>query len=565
MESLNDLKSWPFVEARRLIKHTEDKDEVVFATGYGPSGPPHIGTFGEVARTTMVMNAFRQLSDKPMRLIVFSDDMDALRSIPDNIMNPNNILDDYIGVSLSSVPDTYGEYDGELVEPCHDSYSEHNNAALREFLDYHGFEYEFMSSTECYKSGMFNETLKLVALRATEVKDIVTKDYGIKGGNRKESYCPFIYVDPESNQQTFEMYDWSVCTFNTDAPLMLHFFTDPVDSHLGDSRVAKMESLFNGNMKCQWKVDWPMRWIALGVDYEMHGKDLIGSAQVGRRICKLLGKKAPLNYMYELFLDEEGSKISKSKGNGLELQEWMHFSTPEVVSYYMFQNPRKSRKLHFGVIPQMTDDYLKMLDKYNTAPSMDNPVWHVHKGDVPETGSPVMFSMLLNLVGITNTEDPEMLLKFVQNYVPDASFEKYPMLRDLIGKALNYYEMKVLPLKNYRAPTEMERVALISLHGSLRLLQEQHNAMLEHMQTNNAKVKEVEGFGGEQAILEESITSIVYDIGKQFFGEEKDSLRNYFKMVYEVIMGQTSGPRLPVFIMMLGINEFARLLKEKIK
>lgn len=551
---MNDLKSWPFVEARKVLEHTKDKDIAVFATGYGPSGSPHIGTFGEVARTTMVMNAFRQLTDKPMKLIVFSDDMDALRAVPDNVHNPDNILDDYIDVPLSMIPDTYGR---------HDSYSAHNNAELCRFLDIYEFDYEFMSSSVCYKSGIFNETLALIADNIDDIKEIVTKDYGVRGGNRKETYCPFLPII--DGRVVHDVYDYHVMRFNDGNPQMLHFFNEALEGSAKDSnRQAKMVGLYNGNCKLQWKVDWPMRWIALGIDYEMHGKDLIGSAQVGQRICKLLGKKAPINYMYELFLDENNEKISKSKGNGLDLHAWSHYTMRSALSYYMFQNPRKSRKLHFGVIPQMTDDYLKMLDKYHTTPDMDNPVWHIHNGDVPETGSPVSFSMLLNLVSITNTEDPTLMWEFVRNYV-DATPEMYPMLDTLIRCAIGYYTDKVLPFKVYRDPEVMEAGTLMHLQASLFGIQSMHKAMLENMKENPDKLEEVNESGGEQVVLEEAITNAVYNVGKMYYGEEKDSLRNFFRMVYEVILGQTSGPRLPVFIMLLGIDKFVSIIEEKTK
>ena len=541
-----EQKSWPFIEAKKILEHTKEKDIVTFATGYGPSGPPHIGTFGEVARTTMVINAFRQLSDKPVRLIVFSDDMDALRKVPENVPN-RDMLEEHINEPLSSIPNPF--------DTEHESYAAHNNAMLCQFLDQYGFEYEFMSSTDCYKNGIFNETLSLIAEHLDEIKEIVTHDFGIKGGNRKETYCPFLPI--VNGKVIQEVYDWRVCQLPYDyKPWMLHFFTEPSTPE----RTAVMKSFHNGECKLQWKVDWAMRWIALGIDYEMHGKDLISSAQVGQKICRLLKRQAPINFMYELFLDEEGEKISKSRGNGLELNEWLRYSTPETVQYYMFQNPRKSRRLHFDIIPQMTDDYIKMIDKYNESPDMDNPVWHVHNGNVPTTGSPIPFSMLLNLASITNTTDSRLLWEFVRNYVPEATAEKYPMLDGLIKHAISYYEDKVFPFKNYRTPTEQERVALISLHGSLRLAKGQHDAMIEHMITNAVETEEM-----NQIVLEESITSVIYEVGKQYYGEEKNSLREFFKMIYEVVMGQSSGPRLPVFVMLLGIEKFLIILKEKLR
>lgn len=520
----DDLKSWPFVEARKVAEHTKDKEFATFATGYGPSGLPHIGTFGEVIRTTMVVNAYRKLTGKPARLIVFSDDMDALRKVPDNVPN-RDMLEKYLNHSLSSVPNPF--------DTKEDSFSAHNNAQLRAFLDSRGFSYEFISSTECYKSGMFNDVLKVIADNALGIKEIVTKDYGIQGGNRKDTYCPFIPVG-EGGKQFFELTNWSI---DSDYNIVCDEFTLPI---------------YDGNVKCQWKVDWPMRWIKFGVDYEMHGKDLIGSAQVGQRICKALGHRAPINYMYELFLDENGEKISKSKGNGLDFNDWVLYSSPATIAYYMFQNPRKARKLHFGVIPQMTDDYLKWLDTYNDSPSMDNPVWHVHGDNVPEEGSPVSFSMLLNLISITNTSDPVLAWDFVRNYAPNATPERYPMLDILIHRAINYYENKVLPFKNYRSPDENEKNTLISLHASLRLFQKEHEAFVEFIQDDC-----------DETEIEPGLTSVIYEVGKHHYGEK--GLRDFFQMIYEVIMGQSSGPRLPVFVMLLGIDEFLAILKEKIK
>lgn len=547
--------SWVWQQAQTLADRTQHKDVVVFECGIGPSGTVHVGNLAEVIRTQMVRNAFEHLTGKQTRLIIFSDDMDGLRRVPSNIPN-QDMMKQYIGYSLSSIPCPYEltEIDGYTIN----SFSDYNNAMFRSFLDLHGFDYEFMTASECYKNGMFNDTLNLIAKNASAIKDIATHDYGIKGGNRKDSYCPFLPIIDGKVYQ--DVYDWHINPDGKPTPFFRWFENEHDINTPFDDRKMHVTHYHDGNVKNTWKIEWAARWILFGVDYEQFGKDLNGSATVGKRICKLLDKPAPLTYEVELFLNEDGTKMSKSKSISLDLHDWMHYSTPETVAYYMFQNPRKSRKLHFGVIPQMTDDYLKMLNKYSTTPSMDNPVWHVHNGDVPTTGSPVAFSMLLNLVSITDTQDPEMVLKFVQNYAPDASFEKYPMLKKLIAGALNYYEMEVLPHKVYRAPTDDERVALISLHGSLRLLQKEHEAVVEHMIANGEVTDE-----DRPAMLEVAITSLVYEVGKEHFGVEKDSLRNYFKCVYEVVMGQTSGPRLPVFIMMLGIDEFLKILKEKIK
>ncbi|NJO63349.1 MAG: hypothetical protein HC836_35590 [Richelia sp. RM2_1_2] len=319
--------SWPFLEARALLEHTEHKNEVVFGCGYGPSGLPHIGTFSEVARTTMVRNAFKSMSDKPTRLIVFSDDMDALRKVPENVPNKSE-LEKYIGVPLSSVPDPFG---------CCLSFAHHNNGMLRQFLDHNDFDYEFMSSTACYQSGLFNETLHLISKKLPEIKRIITQGYK---ADRVRSYCPFLPIHRGLTYQN--VYDWTIYSDGLPDPFLYWFKNERTPGQI-DDRQDVVTPIFNGNVKCQWKLDWPMRWIALGIDYEMHGKDLIDSSQIGHKICKLLGFRPPINFMYELFLDENGEKISKSRGNGLDITEWWKYSTNEILSFYMFANPRRSR------------------------------------------------------------------------------------------------------------------------------------------------------------------------------------------------------------------------------
>jgi lysyl-tRNA synthetase class 1 len=505
-----NLKSWPFLEAHRILKQVGDKETIILETGYGPSGPPHIGTFAEVARTTMVMNALRQLTSKPIKLIVFSDDMDGLRKVPENVPN-QEMLGCFINHPLTSVPDPF---------EVHESFAHSNNAQLRSFLDQYGFEYEFRSSTEQYKSGVFNDTLMLIADYANEIKDIVTRGYKQE---RRDSYCPFLPI--EDGVVHTEVYRWR-----------------KVSSYLLEWRDADgnehLTSMLDGHCKLQWKVDWPMRWLALGVDYEMHGKDLIDSAQIGQRICKLLGRHGPINFMYELFLDENGEKISKSRGNGLDIAEWWNYSSREALSYYMFQNPRKARKLHFDIIPQSTDEYIKSLNRYHTEPDMDNVVWHIHGGDVPHNSSPIAFSMLLNLVSITNTDDTNLIWKYIRNYMPNVTPEDYPILDSLVISAVNYYKHRVLPFKNYREPTNWERHALAMLKNAIREID------------SNSET------------IEEDLTTAIYEIGKKSYGNDK--LRDFFQMVYEVLMGQSSGPRLPIFVMLYGIENTAKAIEEKI-
>ena len=412
-------KAWPFDQARALLNRlirtrldtSEERDlaavliadgkieeavrtlpallkPVVFETGYGPSGLPHIGTFGEVSRTTMVRAAFRALTENaiPTRLVCFSDDMDGLRKVPDNIEN-KAVLQEDLHKPLTVVRDPFGLYP---------SFGEHNNARLRAFLDGSGFEYEFLSSTQCYRSGMFDETLLRALARYGDIQKVMLPTLGEE---RRASYSPFLPISPKTGKVL------QVPTLERHVDRGTIVFADE-DGTLTEVPVT------GGAVKMQWKPDWAMRWAAMGVDYEMSGKDLIDSVKVSNQICKILGGVPPEGFNYELFLDEEGQKISKSKGNGLTMEDWLRYGTPESLSYYMFQSPKSAKRLFFDVIPKATDEYLQQLDAYqgqDEAKQIDNPVWHVHTGRPPQSGSPVSFSLLLNLVSAANASDKAIL------------------------------------------------------------------------------------------------------------------------------------------------------------
>lgn len=541
---MNKQNSWPFVEARKVLKKTQDKEVVVFECGFGPSGLPHIGTFSEVIRTVMIMNAFRQLSDKTTKLICFSDDKDALRSVPENVPN-QEILEKHLGYSLTDIPNPYDftEYDGYPAT----SFAGQNNARLRSFLDQYGFDYEFKSATDAYGSGEFNTVLMQVAQNVDKITRIVTSTMKEE---RRKTYCPFMPI--VNGKVIQDVYDWKIVPGVMNGGYMdLCYYTKP---DTDPTRVLHTAILYNGECKLQWYVDWAMRWCALDVDYEMHGKDLLTSAQLSDKIARVMGYEPPLHMMYELFLDEEGKKISKSKGNGMELDNWWHYSTKESLSYYMFQNPRKARKLHFDVLPQATEDYLKSLGKYNKEADLDNPVWHIHNGEVPEQGLPIPFSMLLNLVSIINTEEQSIIIEYIKNYRPGIDLGDYPLLRKFIAVALNYYADRVLPFKEYREPDVIERTVLFDLAINIKSAINQYKAAKE----NGVDFSQ---YGGEQRVLEETITIAIYDVGKDNYG--KENLREFFGMVYEVIMGQKSGPRLPVFVMIYGPENMVKILKEK--
>ncbi|MEH0198307.1 lysine--tRNA ligase [Caulobacter sp. CCNWLY153] len=488
---------------------------VIFETGYGPSGLPHLGTFGEVARTTMVRQAFRALVDDhiPTRLIAFSDDMDGLRKVPDNIENKQPLIED-LGKPLTVVRDPFG---------THDSFGAHNNARLRAFLDGFGFEYEFVSSTECYKGGLFDEALLTALARFDAIQKVMLPTLGEE---RRATYSPFLPVSPTTGKVL------QVPTLERNVEKGTIVFEDEDGS--------KVEvPVTGGHVKMQWKPDWAMRWTALGVDYEMSGKDLIDSVKASSAICKALGGVPPEGFNYELFLDENNQKISKSKGNGLSMEDWLRYGAPESLSYYMFQSPKSAKKLYFDVIPKATDEYLQQLDAFGRqepAKQLDNPVWHIHAGKPPEQGSPVSFSLMLNLVSAADASTKEILWGFLSRYIPGASAETQPLLDRLAGYAINYYEDFVKPTKTFRAPTDVERAAILDLLAKLKAMPA----------------------GTQDAEL---IQNEVFEVGK---AHGFDPLRAWFQALYEVLLGQSQGPRFGSFAAIFGIDRTIALIEEKL-
>ena len=538
-----DAKSWPFEQARNLLAHVLKKrlndaertaakllidagkaDEalaafpalqkpVILETGYGPSGLPHMGTFGEVARTTMVRDAFRALTGDhwPTRLIAFSDDMDGLRKVPEGIPHPEMLAED-LHKPLTVVRDPFG---------THDSFGAHNNARLRAFLDGFGFEYEFLSSTEQYKSGRFDATLLTLLERFDAVQAIMLPTLGPE---RRETYSPFLPVSPVTGHVL------QVPTLARDVAAGTITFDDPA----GDRTTVPVTG---GHVKLQWKPDWAMRWTALDVDYEMSGKDLIESVRESSRVCRVLGGTPPEGFNYELFLDVEGKKISKSKGNGLTMDEWLRYGTPESLSWYMFQSPKSAKSLHFNVIPRAIDDYLAAIEAYKTqepAKRIDNAVWSIHAGAPPEHTSPVSFALLLNLVSVANATDKYSLWAYLVKYLPEASPQSEPLLDRLMDHALNYYEDFVRPSKVYRLPTEQETEAFLDLAARLRLL----------------PVGTTDG---------EAVQAEVYAVGKEHSFEP---LRAWFAALYEVLLGASQGPRFGSFAVIYGVSQTADLLED---
>ena len=542
-----EARSWPFEQARNLLAHVLKKrlpeaeraearslidagkaDEalarfealrrpVVLETGYGPSGLPHMGTFGEVARTTMVRNAFRALTGDhwPTRLIAFSDDMDGLRKVPEGIPNPEMLRED-LHKPLTQVRDPFG---------THDSFAAHNNARLRAFLDGFGFDYEFMSSTETYRSGRFDGALLTLLERFDAVQAIMLPTLGEE---RRATYSPFLPISPVTGHVL------QVPTLERNVEKGTIVFVDPAKSEDGGRTEVPVTG---GHVKLQWKPDWAMRWTALDVDYEMSGKDLIESVRESSKVCRALGGTPPEGFNYELFLDIEGRKISKSKGNGLTMDDWLRYGTPESLSWYMFQSPKSAKSLHFNVIPRATDDYLSFIESYKTqepAKRIDNAVWSIHAGSPPDHASPVSFALLLNLVGVANATDKAALWAYFARYLPDATPETEPLLDRLMGYALNYYEDFVKPTKTYRAPDEKEKAALLDLADRLEAL----------------PADTTDG---------ETIQNEVYAVGKAHGFEP---LRAWFGALYEVLLGASQGPRFGSFAAIYGLAQTVRLIRD---
>jgi len=505
--------SWAFVEAKKLVdryaKGAPEKGYVLFETGYGPSGLPHLGTFGEVARTSMVRHAFSLLSDIPTRLIAFSDDMDGLRKVPDNVPN-QELLTKNLYKPLTVVPDPFG---------THNSFGEHNNARLQAFLDQFGFEYEFRSSTECYKSGLFDETLLLVLKNYDAVINVILPTLGPE---RRATYSPFLPICPRTGVVLQE----PIVSRDEDAGTVT--YKDPETGELVTVPVT------GGHCKLQWKVDWAMRWHALDVDYEMAGKDLIDSVTLSSKIVRILGKRPPEGFNYELFLDQEGKKISKSKGNGITIEEWLKYASPESLSLYMYQNPKKAKRLHFDVIPKAVDEYFTFLSKYaEQEPKQQyaNPVWHIHAGHPPSEGLPLTFGILLNLAAVVNADEPTVLWGFISRYAAGATPEKNPELDKLVGYAISYYQDFVRPSKQYRLPSDKERPALEQLANDLKALEADAEAA--------------------------DIQTLVFQVGKD---NGFENLREWFQALYETLLGQSQGPRMGSFIALYGVQETIALI-----
>jgi lysyl-tRNA synthetase, class I len=526
-------KVWPFEEARKLVKRYEKSglpDVVLFETGYGPSGLPHIGTFGEVARTSMVRHAFRVLTGDrvPTKLICFSDDMDGLRKVPDNVPN-KEMMATFLGKPLSRVPDPFSD--------AHPSFAAANNARLRSFLDRFGFDYEFASATDYYTSGRFDEALLRMLAVYDDVMAIILPTLGEE---RRATYSPFLPICPRTGVVL------QVPMVDRDVAAGTVTYLDP---ETGEHVVTPVTG---GNVKCQWKADWALRWFALGVDYEMAGKDLIDSVTLSSKICKALGGTPPEGFNYELFLDDKGQKISKSKGNGLTIDEWLAYAPSESLSLYMFQKPKTAKRLHFDVIPRAVDEYYQFLSAYEKQDwptRLSNPVWHMHDGEPPAIDLPVPFALLLNLVSASNAHDNAVLWGFISRYAPGVTAETHPELDRLVGYAIRYFDDFVKPAKRFRAPDAVEREALAALSEKLGTLPAD----------------------ADGAVIQDAALDVARAIERYQDHAKKSPSGGpgvsiaFFQMIYEVLLGQERGPRFGSFAALYGIAETRALIDDALE
>ena len=515
--NIDKTNAWPFVEAKKILrerkKFIDQKGKIVLQTGYGPSGLPHIGTFGEVARTAMLVNALNHITDLPKEIITFSDDMDGLRKIPDNVPNKDQLVQS-LHKPLTNVPDPFGKFK---------SFGEHNNEMLKNFLNKFNFNYTFKSSTELYKSGFFNSTLQLILENYQGIMDIIIPTIGKE---RQKTYSPFLPICPE----TGVVLEIPVLEINKENSKIIF-----------DNNGKKLEqTILDGNCKLQWKVDWAMRWYALDVDFEMYGKDLIESAILSTKIIKLLGKNNPSGFAYELFLDEKGEKISKSKGNGITIDEWLEYASPESLSLFMYQNPKRAKKLYREIVPKAVDEYLEFIEKSKTQNELQllmNPVWHVHNGKMPKEEMVMSFSMLLNLVETSNANSKDLLWKFVKKYKINILEKNYPIFDKLVGYAIKYFNDVIKQNKKYKKPNEIEKKAL--------------EALIKVLENCNDQMQP------------EEIQTKIYSVGKE--NGYSENLRDWFKLIYEVVFGDENGPRMGFFISFFGVNETKQLIKNKIE
>ncbi len=512
-------KAWPFVEAYRILDRiggkVPEKGYVLFETGYGPSGLPHIGTFGEVVRTCFVKHAFEVIAPNiATKLVCVSDDIDGLRKVPDNVPNQEMVREN-LGRPLTSVPDPFG---------THDSYGAHMNARLQAFLDSFGFDYEFISATEKYKSGAFDETMLAVLDKYEELMALMLPTLG---DDRKKTYSPFMPIDPESGK----VIDKGVIGIDKDSSSVIY------EDENGDEKEIKVTG---GNCKLQWKIDFGARWKSLDVNYEIYGKDHQPNERIYRSVCKILGGIPPVNYVYEMFLSDTGEKISKSKGNGISVEDWLKYAPSESMSLFMYQKPKTAKRLYFDVIPKAMDEYLAFVDAYHKeqdeAKKIENPVYHIHGGNVPKVDFDLSFSLLLNLACACNPDNEDVLWGYISQHKKGLSKETSPLLNKMIVCAINYYDDFIKATKKFRSASDEERLALKELAEKL-----------------SGMVDEKDGA---------ALQKVIYEVGRNHGYEQK--MRDWFCALYQILLGQDKGPRMGPFVALYGVSSMINLINSKV-
>ena len=507
-------QEWPFIEAQRIIDRLGKigKTSVTAETGYGPSGLPHIGTFGEVARTSFVLQALKTLAPRiDSRIIAFSDDMDGLREVPRNLPNAE-MLKEHLGKPLTSIPDPFGK---------EKSFAHYMNHRLREFLDSFGFEYTFASSTEQYASGVFDEGLRRVMAHYEPISELFKATIAEE---KRAAWSPFFPVCENcgrvySTRVTALDRDNFTVSYACDAPLSGKY---AACGHIGTA------SILSGGCKLGWKVDWALRWYSLGIDYEMHGEDLLESARLSSKIVKIIGGEPPELFKYELFLDEKGKKISKKIGNGISIEQWLRFAPVDSLLYIMYMKPQQAKKMGLTILPEIVDQYLELVAGYDGAE--DSPVPFITRlskgGHADKLGSQkiVTYSLIIELILALNHDDPRMVRDYLLKYQPDIA-GNVAYYESLIVNALAYYREVLLPGRTAESADHQLDAAIVVLRDELAR----------------------RAAAGTEPDADELQTA-VFQVAK----DRDVKMKDWFRTLYRVFLGQSQGPRIGSFIALLG-------------
>jgi lysyl-tRNA synthetase class 1 len=500
---------WPREEARRLAERVaayEPERPVIFQSGFGPSGLPHLGTMAEILRPSFVRKAFHLIEPaRPSRLIVFIDDLDGLRKVPENVPNRESV-EQYLGMPVAKIPDPFG---------CCASFADHMVGLLGGFLAPVEVEYELMRAAEMYSSGRFDEGLKLILEKHEEIIAIIAPT--LREENRA-GWSPFMPICPKCGQ----VVERAVTAYHAERA-SVEFTCEKSAGGRPGCGFSGEQSVLGGMAKVQWKVDWALRWYVLKVDYELYGKDLTDSARLSGQILRVMGGRPPLGFPFEMFLDEEGRKVSKSVGRGVTVEQWTRYAPIEVLKFFLLLNPRRARKLFLEAIPQYVDEYLDAVREYAAASEeqrRESMLEFVIQSTTPRRfNSALSFGLMMNLVAALGSSDSDFIWKYLVRY--DASIGGEPdteaMGRRLMQCALNFYRDFIEPTKKLYTPSDAERAQLKTLDAYLR-------------ENQDASAEDIE--------------KKIYDLGRENY--EKPG--KIFPLLYRSILGQERGPRLGAFI-----------------